>query len=89
MKPVEIILSVLITIALGLSGFTLKWMFNTNADIAVARQRMEQLLATSAQDAAQDAQLGKHWKLHGWAKGRVNELRVKQGLPLADWPPLD
>jgi hypothetical protein len=89
MKPFEIVLSVLITITLGLTGFMLKWMFVTNAELATTRERMSLLLADTARDVRQDKQLGHHWKLHSWSKSRINELRVASSLPLSEWPNLD
>jgi hypothetical protein len=89
MKPLEIILTVLITITLGLTSFALKWIFDTNAQMAVMGQRMDAIVASTEQDAAQDRQLGMHWKLHGWTRDRINELRTAEGLPLAEMPDLD
>ena len=88
MKPFEIIVSILISIALGLSAFTLKWVFDTNAQIAVAREQLTNVLSDSAVDNTQSATLSKHWKLHSWERVRINELRVQQGLPIAAWPDL-
>ena len=88
MTTQEIVFSILITIAIGLSSFSLVWMFNTNAKIAVMDNKLSLLLDDSENDERQDSQLSKHWQLHSWSRGQVNELRVKNDMDLATWPDL-
>ena len=35
-----------------------------------------------------DDTISRHWKLHTWAKDKINELRVKAGETITAWPDL-
>ena len=37
------LMGVIITISLGLSGFSLKWQFDANADLKVIKEQIEQI----------------------------------------------
>jgi hypothetical protein len=96
MKALEIVLTVLISISLGIASFSLAWMFNTNAKVAVMSEKLftmsEKLdiaLQDTETDSIQNRQLSKHWKLHGWAKDEINVLRVKNGSNMTSWPELN
>jgi hypothetical protein len=95
MKPLEIIMSVLITISLSIASFSLAWMFNTNAKVAVIseklsvmNEKLDSALQDTEKDVRQDSQLSKHWKLHGWTKDEINTLRIHNGLGFSQWPDL-
>ena len=49
---------------------------------------MEELKEDTGSDAKQDSQLSKHWKLHNWARGRINTLETNSSMPLSEWPDL-
>jgi hypothetical protein len=40
-------------------------------------------------DTRQNEQLSKHWRLHSWARQKINELERKVDLPLSAWPDFD
>lgn len=61
--------------AFGIAGFVLVWMFNMNATIAKMQNETETL--------------AKHWKLHGWARDEINDIRSNANLPAVRWPELD
>lgn len=81
MKLVMWLLGTLSTISMMLAGFSLKWQFDANAKIEVMQERM-------SSDARQDETLKKHWKLHGWARDEINDIRVQSGLEPVRWPNL-
>jgi len=82
----QTLMGLLVTIALGLAGFALKWQFDANAQMQVMQQRIEQLANNKDKDEAQDKQLKAQWTLHNWERDQILELRVKTGLPITSSP---
>lgn len=62
---------------LSLGGFVLYASYEFNSKIAVLEQKIKKQSVHS-----------KHWKLLGWSRDRINELRVHNGLPIRSWPDL-
>jgi hypothetical protein len=96
----KMVLSVLTTVCVALAGFSLKQTFHQNAKIAAMEaarverdktidEKLNKLSEQSEVDASQNRQLSKQWKLHSWARGRVNHLEHKAGDRPSDWPDLD
>ena len=93
-------LNILVSIALAVSGFTLVWMFKSNADQAVSKEqqsvimerlsaidtKLEDISTTSQKDIDQDSQMRKFWKIHSWSLYQINMLHQKNGDPLVTWP---
>ncbi len=52
-------------------------------------KEFDKVQSDSSDDLRQDSQLKKHWKLHNWARGRINELERKNNMPLSEWPDLE
>jgi flagellar biosynthesis protein FliP len=92
--------NILVSIALAVSGFTMVWMFKSNADQAVRQEqqtvimerlnaiddKMEAIETTSQKDLEQDSQMRKFWKIHSWTLYQLNMLHQKNGDPLVTWP---
>ena len=89
MSAAEKILSVLITITLGIASFSLVWMFNSNAKMAVIEHNLTQMMQDTDDEQRQNRTLGNHWKLHGWTKDQINDLRYAAGKEAVTWPDLD
>ena len=77
---------VLISIALGVSAWSLKWTFEANTRLALIQQTVDRLATDTKQDEAQTATLTKHWRYLGWSRDRINELRTQQGQGIVSWP---
>jgi len=88
-KLLFLLLGVLVSTSLAVAGFTLKWQFAANAEIKVLQQRLTEQTEQVQNDLRHDRQIGKHWKLHSWAKDEINRLRVKNNLEIIAWPNLD
>ena len=46
------------------------------------------VLADSDTDVSQSRQLSKHWTIHSWTRGQINELRVANQMSIESWPNL-
>ena len=77
----QILMSVVCAAALALSGFGLKEIYDLNAKMAV-------LQADVNDDKRVNSSISKFWKLHGWAKDEINDLRHHAGKKNARWPDL-
>jgi len=53
------------------------------------QKSIDKLSEKSELDKKQDAQLSKHWKLHGWAKDEINRINFKNGEAPVSWPNLN
>ena len=91
----NIIGGVLITICISLSAFSLKWSFDSNAEIKVMNERIKNLTESvndmslkTELDKKQDSQLSKHWRLHGWSRDEINKLRHLNNQEPSSWPDL-
>ncbi len=82
------LVSLLATVALSLSAFNLKWTFDANANMATMQQTLDAIKSDTESDKKQNESLSKHWKLHGWARDRITELRHMHDLELIPWPDL-
>jgi len=92
---VNALFGVLVMICIALSGFSLKWTFDANAELKVIRVEMraihdtlEKLSQNSEADKKQDSQLSKHWRLHTWAREEINRISVRDGSGIVSWPDL-
>jgi len=85
---VNALLSLLIVIALSLTTYTLVTSSNNATALALMEQRLEAMAEDDEQDARQDGTDTKHWRLHGWARDRIMELRNEHDLPVSPWPDL-
>ncbi|MHA2279455.1 MAG: hypothetical protein ACXAC5_00990 [Promethearchaeota archaeon] len=99
-RMIQVLLGIITTIALGIAGFALMWVFEANAQMATIQKAMElqfadveDSLITLADDTDDitriTKQLSKHWKLHNWAKDQLSELRHQHQLPPVSWPDLE
>jgi len=57
--------------------------------IALMQQTLGQIAANTEDDARQDEQLRKFWRIVGTHRDWINAQRALDGLPLVSWPPLD
>lgn len=96
----KLVIGILVSVCMALAGFSLKWSFNTNADVKAERaanaerfrtidEKLEKLSESSDVDESQTRQLSKQWKLHSWARGRINHLEHQGGERPSSWPDLD
>jgi len=99
-KIVQILLGLVAAIAIALASFSLKWVFDANAQLAIMQTRIELkfknidktllLLADDSDETVRvTRQLQKHWKLHTWAKDQIAEIRYKLQMKPVSWPNLD
>ena len=65
------IIGLLITICLGLSTFSLKWIFDANARVDVMQAKVDE----------HDKQFGLLWKYSKWLEAEDANMRFKMGLP--------
>ena len=91
----DTIYGVLVSVCLALASFSLKWTFDTNAEMKVMNERQNYVMESidkmsqkSDLDKKQDSQLSKHWVLHGWTRDEINKLRYASSLEPASWPNL-
>lgn len=84
MKLNEVILSILITVSLGLCGFSLKWTFDANARIQVLENKLEE--QKEQKDKNQDEQIRFLWQYGTWNHNQINSLRHKLNLEPAENP---
>jgi hypothetical protein len=89
------VVSLLVTICVALSAFSLKWSFDANADMKVMAvemqnmaKTMEKLSEKSELDKKQDAAISKHWRLHSWTRDEINKIHFKNGDLPSSWPDL-
>jgi len=91
----DAIYGILVSICFAAVGFSMKWTFDTNAEMKVMTERQRYMMESiddlsqkSELDKKQDSQLSKHWQLHGWARDEINKLRHVGNLEPAPWPNL-
>lgn len=82
------VLGLVASIALALSGFTLKWTFNAHAELLLLRQQVEQLAADDAEAARRDRTLSRHWRLLSHHRDQITTLRQRHELAVEPWPDL-
>jgi len=80
---------VLVSIALGVSMWSLKWTFTANTQLALLQQSVNRIADDTETDRKQNETLTKFWKILSWDKDRITELRNTHGLALMPWPDLD
>jgi hypothetical protein len=82
------VISGILAVATSVAGWALKMNFEMAKDMALVKYKLEELSQDSANDQKQDRSISKHWKIVNEHKHQINELRVKEGLPLFTWPDL-
>ena len=82
------LLGIITAIVLSISGFTLVWLVEANAELRVLKKSVIDLAADKELDKTQNETLTKHWKLHSWSRDEINDLRHKSGLDRSRWPDL-
>lgn len=82
----KVVLSTLVTICLGLSAWALKSSVDLQKHQAVIDYKVTQILQQTEDERKQNSTLAKHWKLHGWSRDQINELRYAAGKGTAHWP---
>ena len=55
-------------------------------EIRLVQKDISDIRSDNASEEKQDRTLAKHWKLHGWTRDEINELRSKAGLQPDKWP---
>lgn len=99
-KLIQVLLGLVTTMSIALASFSLKWVFDANAQIAIMSKEMELKFAdledaiiTLSDDSSDIIRLNsgitKHWKLHNWTKDQLAELRHQHQLPPVSWPDLE
>ena len=86
--PFDIVISILVSIALALAGFTLNQIYQQNARMARIEEQIQQSRSNTDIDTRQNKTMIKHWQLHGWARDEINKLRHNAGLDPTPWPVL-
>ena len=80
------ILTALATAALlGLAA----WVWNTQGAVADLNSRIDRLVSRLDKQGEVDQTLIKFWRLHSWARARINEERQARSVPVAEWPDLE
>ena len=81
------------TIIISISGWSLLrgvQSIQADADLAtqilLLQQEVKELRDDKEPEIRQDRTIRKHWKLHNWARNRINELERKNNLPVGEWP---
>ncbi len=87
-KMLDIILGLFCTMAMGLSAFSLKFAFDSNAKQAVQQEQISQILNNKVTDENQNKQITIMWKHNSWERDQIAEIRAKVGLPPAPSPNL-
>ena len=72
----------LITYAFVMAYSTAQFRTQMQADLKALNLKIDQAHSN-------DSVLSKHWKLHQWAKTRINEERQARDAALVEWPALD
>jgi hypothetical protein len=108
--PFKITISILTSIILAISGWSLKWQVDMNArfeaervrsvltydqmrkdheeDKELVQKQIDKLSEQTQIDTDQTDSLRKHWRLHNWARSRINHLEHQNGDRPTDWPDL-
>jgi hypothetical protein len=60
-----------------------------NTQIALMQQTLDDIKENTEDDARQDEQLRKHWRIVSTHRDWINGLRMEHDLPLHTWPNLD
>jgi len=81
MKMTEVILSVVLAVSISIASWALLKVIYLSEQVVELRT-----LLTSSTEDKQDETISKFWKIHGWTKSQILELRVKNGLPIVSWP---
>jgi len=55
-------------------------------DIRVMQSEVNTLLFDETTDAEQDRKIRRQWSRQAFILSRINELRTKHEMPLAEWP---
>lgn len=94
-NAINMALSAALALCMSISGFALKWQFETNARIQVfsvqleaVQEALEKTEKKSELDQKQDTQLAKQWTLHSWAKQEIDSLRFNTQQGPSTWPNL-
>lgn len=83
----DIAIGLVVTIALALASFSLKWAFDANAEIQLLKQKLAQ--ADSRRDDQEDKELRMLWKYTSWLHYQASLLRFKEGMEPAQNPDLN
>ena len=81
-------MGLLILILSGLITWMLVTVNGQQTKIALMQQSLASVVSDTEKDKKQDDTLTKFWRLHSWERARINELRIADGLPIAEWPDL-
>lgn len=61
---------------------------DATASATALEARLTTIEMTLTQIASDKETMGKHWRLHSWAKDEINALRAKHDLDASRWPDL-
>ena len=86
---IQILLGVLITISLTLTGWSLNQHFTTNARLATIDTSLDVIAKATDWKQSKDRQDTLHWKYLSWSAGHINKLYQDAGLPIPEGPDFD
>ena len=87
--PLRVVFGLLMAAVLGLLAWQLRTTVDMATQVELLQYQIEQLQCANEDDQKQNANLSRHWKLHGWARDEINDLRHKAGLDSSRWPDFD
>lgn len=85
---IQILLGILITIALGISGWSLQQHYNTNAKLTELDVVLKRLEKATEWKVSKDKTDSMHWKYLSWSRHHITDLYHVQNLPLPPSPDL-
>ena len=87
------IFNIAVAIALAAASWSIKEAIETTQAIAdlkgvvnVIHTELQEHRAAEQKEVHTQNTLKKHWKLHVWELGEIQELRRKSDLPVTRWP---
>lgn len=82
----NVILGILVSLSLGLASFSLKWVFDANAQISVMNETIRHLKEDQSREMSQDNQIRMFWIYNKWLHHQVNLLNQHEGIPIPQSP---
>lgn len=89
-------LTILGTVALGISSWAINRTICLTEDIAAIRvelrsldQKIDNARDNKQEETRQNVTLSKHWKLHSWAHDELSAIKHKLEMGEAKWPDFD
>lgn len=82
-------LGLIATISMALAGWGLSMAHSLSVEMARQSEEIKQLQQDNDDVESLKSTARKHWKLLGWSRDQINNLKVKNGEPITGWPDVD